>query len=138
MSFSVKMSGLDKLAAKLKKAKASSIKKVVIEAVTDELVSLVLQGFSSSSDPWGKPWDAPKRRDGKPLLDTGRLRNSITGLHGVVGSNVVYAATHNFGDKKRKIPKRTFIPPASKMPKAWRDAMNQAAGDAFLALLGED
>lgn len=55
----------------------------------------------------------------KPLLDTGRLRNSITyrllGSTGVeIGSNTAYAAIHQFGGKagrgrKVGIPARTFI-----------------------------
>jgi len=54
----------------------------------------------------GRPnkWPAPKRRDGQPLLDTGKLKNSIgkqvDGDTVYVGTNVVYAAVHHFGAKK--------------------------------------
>jgi len=69
--------------------------------------------FKDGQDPYGKPWAKLKaatiaaRRKGKgvdqdkPLLDTGRLRNSIAsrpGPSGVqVGSNAAYAAIHQFG-----------------------------------------
>lgn len=47
------------------------------------------------------------------LKDTGRLRNSIRGKSGrrfaEVGTNLVYAATHDFGDPSRNIPKREFM-----------------------------
>ncbi|QFG05165.1 head-to-tail stopper [Bacillus phage 056SW001B] len=59
----------------------------------------------------------PHRAGGKPLLDTGRLKNSvssgdigkITGkrLYISLGSAVKYAAAHNFGYKQ--IPKREFL-----------------------------
>lgn len=66
--------------------------------------------FKASKDPYGVPWRRLARRtiaqrrgkSDKPLLDTGRLRNSITyrliGQHAVeIGSNVEYAAIHQFG-----------------------------------------
>lgn len=59
----------------------------------------------------------PHRAGGKPLNDTGRLRSSVTAgstrrivgkrMYYGMGSNIVYAASHNFGYKK--IPKREFM-----------------------------
>ena len=48
---------------------------------------------------------------------TGRLRSSITsrffdtpeGLLVIIGTNVIYAATHEFGDPDRNIPERSFL-----------------------------
>lgn len=101
----------------------------------------VLLRFQDSTDPWGKPWQGLSqgailsrlrrrkgsfKKDGKisakgqgiamggfqPLLDTGRLRGSITTVvapRGVaVGTNVKYAATHQFG--RGGIPARPFLP----------------------------
>ena len=49
----------------------------------------------------------------KILTDTARLRNSVDweedGNSVAWGSNVIYAATHNFGDEERSIPERQFI-----------------------------
>jgi phage gpG-like protein len=56
--------------------------------IGSSLVDEIKLGFTDSKDPWGAPW-APlsertqamnkgRRRDGQPLLDTGKLRNSMT------------------------------------------------------------
>ncbi len=54
----------------------------------------------------------------KPLLDTGRLRNSVTFRSGAdfaeIGTNVAYGAIHQFGGKagrgrRTTIPARTFL-----------------------------
>ena len=67
----------------------------------------------------GRPkWLPLKSRDGQPLRDTGRLMNSLTReatqTEARVGTNVVYAAIHNFGGKagrgrKVTIPQREFM-----------------------------
>lgn len=51
---------------------------------------------------------------GKILLDTGRLRKSITsqvtsGQQVEIGTNVKYAGPHQFGYEKNKIPARPFL-----------------------------
>jgi phage virion morphogenesis protein len=94
-----------------------------------KLTGILLQGivqrhFRDSQDPDGKTWKelAPatirRRRNKdkgsiKPLIDTGRLMKSINYRVGIdevaVGTNVIYAATHNFGDPSRNIPERKFI-----------------------------
>lgn len=59
-----------------------------------------------------------KKKTAKLLQDTGRLRSSfvyrmLSGNRGVaVGTNVHYAATHEFGDAKRNIPQRRMLPKA--------------------------
>lgn len=54
-----------------------------------------------------------KASSAKILQDTGRLRNSITGVAtsqgAEVGTNLVYAPIHQFGSQKKNIPARTFI-----------------------------
>lgn len=54
----------------------------------------------------------------QPLLDTGRLRNSITSRHdatqAVIGTNVVYAPIHQFGGqagrgRRTNVPARPFL-----------------------------
>lgn len=67
----------------------------------------------------GRPkWLGLAYRSGKPLVDTGHLRNSINQLYdndtALVGTNVVYAAIHNFGgmagrNRKVNIPARPFL-----------------------------
>lgn len=66
-----------------------------------EAVTQVKFGFRESRDPYGVPWKPLKFRKGKPLLDTGRMRNSFTstvtptGFR--LGSNVSYAPHHQDG-----------------------------------------
>lgn len=78
------------------------------------MVSGVKQNFVKGEDPdTGKRWDALKGRSGQPLRDKGRLMRSIhaeksgRGYNAKVsvGTNVKYAATHQFGDPNR-VPKK--------------------------------
>ena len=67
----------------------------------------------------GRPkWLGLKYRNGKPLTDTGALRNSLSELYdndtALVGTNMVYAAIHHFGgmagrNRKVRIPARPFM-----------------------------
>lgn len=87
-------------------------------------------------------------RPHEPLRDTGVLLNSLSvgtfsggtymaprldgGEHQIfelndrgvtVGTNVPYAGSHNYGDKKRGVPARPFIPPPDKVPDVWLERM---------------
>lgn len=59
--------------------------------------------FKTSTDPEGKPWQQTAR-GGKILVLTARLRNSIRARADAsgfaVGTNLIYAARHQFGDKR--------------------------------------
>ena len=67
----------------------------------------------------GRPkWLGLKYRAGKPLSDSGRLKDSFSTLSdndtALVGTNIVYAAIHNFGgmagrNRKVRIPQREFL-----------------------------
>jgi len=78
--------------------------------------------FHEGVDPDGKAWEPSKRaaaaKGGKALVDTGRLRNSISysaaPLEVHVGSNVEYARIHQLGgkagrNKKVNIPARPYL-----------------------------
>ncbi|NVJ90874.1 MAG: phage virion morphogenesis protein [Methylocystaceae bacterium] len=64
------------------------------------LVSQVQDRFREGKGPDGVPWEKAKR-GGQTLVDSGRLRDSVT--HSVdgstvkVGTNVIYAKSHQFG-----------------------------------------
>lgn len=69
--------------------------------------STTMERFKRSKDPTGKRWKTSIRaasEGGKTLIQTAQLRNSIrvksdaSGL--AVGTNLVYAATHQFGDER--------------------------------------
>ena len=67
----------------------------------------------------GRPkWLGIEYRNGKPLIDTGALRDNINQAYdndtALVGTNMVYAAIHNFGgmagrNRKVRIPARPFL-----------------------------
>lgn len=92
----------------------------VLQVYAQDLKTLVDDSFDQSRAPDGSAWAplAPatiaRRRRGssKPLVDTGRLRNSISAvaLNDAlrVGTNVIYAGIQQFGG--RGIPGRPFLP----------------------------
>ncbi|MCW7072060.1 MAG: phage virion morphogenesis protein [Methanophagales archaeon] len=67
-----------------------------------------------------------KRYSAKILLDTGRLRGSITIKKSMlpptvwIGTNIIYARTHQFGDKIRNIDARPFLPTGWTAPLSMR------------------
>lgn len=103
--------------------------KPVMDAGAIDVKKLVDDAFYQSIDPNnGKSWTplqettTSRRRQGpgpkkkkrvhKPLIDTGRLRGSITAVGQdkaiVYGTNVSYAGTHQYGSKH--VPMRRFLP----------------------------
>jgi len=139
------------------KAKLANLAPVYNEIGT-ALVEETRTGFATSTDPYGTPWLPLKMRAGQPLRDTARLMNSITHVadnEGVeVGTNVAYAATHQFGatitpkvapwlvfqgpsgtvfTKQVTVPARPFLPtPEKGIPASWA----QTIFDAIRARLG--
>lgn len=92
----------------------------VMRVISEDLKTFIDSRFESSQSPSGAPWQPLKpatiarRRQGssKPLVDTGRLRNSISARPQKqsleFGTNVVYAGTHQFGHGP--VPARPFLP----------------------------
>ena len=111
-----------------------------------DAVSHTLMAFRRSTDPWGHRW-LPLRpatirrrrgRSSRPLLDTGRLRSSfgyhVSGRRLVIGSDVKYAALHQFGGggsaitdairRRGRVPARPMLPIRGgqvALPRGWRD-----------------
>ncbi|MDO6747210.1 phage virion morphogenesis protein [Gilvimarinus sp. 1_MG-2023] len=60
-----------------------------------------MMNFRRSMDPFGNQWAPITHRKGKPLIDTRRMQNSVhmeaSDEEATVGTNVKYAAVHNFG-----------------------------------------
>lgn len=103
--------------------------------IGSSLVDEIKLGFAESRSPYGAPWKPLKVRVGQPLLDTGKLRNSIT--YRVIRRDAVMigtadfflkAATHQFGSdnawgRRIKVPARPYLPIRNKkaeLPPAWR------------------
>ena len=94
-----------------------------LDQVGRYLVASTLRRFERERAPDGSPWLKSARAlavGGKTLTDTGRLRGSIThtvtdgGRAVEVGSNVLYAAIHQFGGRAGKglratIPARPYL-----------------------------
>ena len=100
--------------------------------IVSSLVDEIRLGFTDSRSPYGVPWkplspatrsaNKGRRRGGQPLLDTGKLRSSITfrllGKQGVEVGTSDYekkAAHHQWGSKKTSgrgsgVPARPFLP----------------------------
>ena len=83
--------------------------RAALDEIGSRLVASTLERFRSESAPHGTPWQQSLRalvQSGQTLQNTGRLRDSIQHVvrgDGVeVGSNVVYAAIHQFGGKTGK------------------------------------
>jgi len=72
-----------------------------LNKIGDDFEARVDQCFADSRDPYGNAWEELKVRDGQPLIDTSRLRNSYSHSVGPLslrlGTNVEYAAVHQFG-----------------------------------------
>lgn len=78
----------------------------LMDEIGSILVASTIDRFEREIDPDGRPWKPSaraKQEHGKTLTDSARLRTSITHRpvrHKVdVGSNVAYAAIHQFGGK---------------------------------------
>lgn len=118
-----------------------------LDTVGNTIVEHVRLGFTESADPYGTPWLPLKNRQGQPLRDTGRLMNSIThrvtGNAVEIGTNVLYAPTHQFGAKqgafgrtKRNgpipwgdIPARPFFPDEVRgLPQDWQASILDVLG----------
>jgi phage gpG-like protein len=94
----------------------------VLSGIGDGIVADAQMRFRDSRDPYGQAWLAlskrtiAQRRKGssKPLLDSGRLRDTITprlvGADAVhVGTNVLYAAIHQFGGVIQHHPQSRLV-----------------------------
>ncbi len=97
---------------------------------------LIDQGFTQRKSPYGLPWKASKRPGAGDLIDTGRLRGSLTikaTREGVsVASSSPYAAVHQYGTTgKRRIPARPYLPNRDVWPAFWAKGFEE---DCLLAV----
>ncbi len=79
-------------------------------AIGEALRTSTVERFDTGKDPEGRPWKnsiRARETSGKTLVKTTQLKNSIhaeTSDKGVaVGTNKIYAATHQFGARNRTI-----------------------------------
>ena len=114
----------------------------VLEGIGEAGVNLVQESFSTSTDPYGRPWQPIKRYyrrlpggrrrlrtpSDRPLLDTGLTRASIraqvTGRTVTIGSPLSYLRYHQGRPQGSPTgyPQRIIVPFASRpLPRAWRE-----------------
>lgn len=150
-----------KLAAwnsRLQAAAAGQFNRRAATGLAAEALTQVQLGFAKGRSPEGAAWKKPVLRAGRPLLDTGRLRNSFTSTASgnliIIRSNVLYAATHQFGAvivprskdalvfkprgadrwyrvKRAVIPARPMLP-LGDLPPIWESAFSDLLNDLFL------
>lgn len=76
-------------------------KQQLLGIIGSVLVTEINESFVTAQDPWGNIWRPLKVRDGNPLRDTGRLKNSINYQlyqdYVEIGTNLIYAPLHQFG-----------------------------------------
>ncbi|WP_270815173.1 phage virion morphogenesis protein [Hungatella effluvii] len=103
----------------LRKMKAfADLDKKRINAVLAEAVrTSTLERFKTEKDPEGKKWTPSVRsrqEGGKTLTKSGIMKNSIRSSAApsgfTVGTNVIYASTHQLGEKGRRITIRAKTP----------------------------
>ena len=114
----IEILGLDTIDRQLQQLMSVN-KTRALEEIGQYVTSEVQQRFARSEDHEGRAWQSLKYRVGKPLVDTGVLRSSIThrilnGNSVEIGTNVTYAAIHNYGGRAGRgrrvsIPKREFM-----------------------------
>ncbi|VFS44631.1 Putative virion morphogenesis protein [Enterobacter cancerogenus] len=106
---------LDKLAARCQHR----------EPLMNKVAGIMLDAVDENFVQGGRPaWKPLKYRDGKPLMNTGRLHGSIEPFadndQAVVGTNVVYARIHQMGGETRP---HIHPPPATKKRCTLTDAL---------------
>lgn len=87
---------LDSLIDGLRRIQDDANRSGLAESLAHSLIDGAHQCFADSADPYGRPWAPLVIRDGKPLLDSGQLRNSIHAAEASavkirIASNAVYS-----------------------------------------------
>jgi phage gpG-like protein len=90
-------------------------RETVARRLATAAIKLMADEFRDSRDPYGRPWRPLRRRVGKPLLNTGRLRAAAgafaQGATIRISIPVEYASYHQYGT--RRIPQRQIVPTAA-------------------------
>lgn len=117
----------------------------VMTEIGETMRQSVTESFETGTDPFGTPWAPLKRRNGRPLVDTGTLKRSFV-MQAMAGSAEVgtaleYAAIHQFGGKAGRnlaavITARPFLPTTT-LPNTWRQDIEGAITRHLRAALGD-
>ena len=128
--------GIERFRSTLREIASSRFREAALQSLAEEARTQIVLGFRDSKSPYDEPWAPLESREGKPLLDTGRLRNSLmpraVGTSLRIDANVAYAAAHQYGTKT--IPRRQFLPDQARglgvrWMRAFRRALVQVTRD---------
>jgi len=130
---------LARIKRQLAAVKSKKLHREVSRQLAHEALTLIADGFRAETDPYGSAWAGLKRRTGRILQDTGRLRNSftvreITASGFRIGSAVQYAAFHQRGNPR--LPRRMMVPRAKRMPRDWARGFHKTAAEVIRAHFG--
>lgn len=134
--------GLQALAQKL--AALPGKRRDLAEAVAEEALYLVQEGFGASTDPYGADW-APKA-DGSKCnlvatcdLRRGWHRKSLSADQTTIGPSVDYGKWHQSGTHHEgggiKMVARKMVPDDGDIPPEWEQAIEEAAAEMLRELL---
>lgn len=128
VSFTGDFKTLEKWASKV--ASAPAVLDDIGENLAEEGIDLIKEGFEKETDPYGRKWAPLKRRKGRILQKTARMKNSYhreyanrTGFK--IGAGVNYAKHHQHGT--RRMVARRMVPNAN-LPAVWRQRFVEVAG----------
>lgn len=125
IKFNLKLNGASSLTNRLGKLKNVDLTPVFSSAGEDLFIG-VQERFDNEKDSDGNPWQRlsaeyeaqlrARQNRIRILQRSGALRRSIVWQSDKksvqIGSNRVYAATHELGDPVRNIPKRSYLKPS--------------------------
>lgn len=130
--------GFDKLQRQLSRVASRDAYAAVKKSIAAEAITQVALGFRNERDPYGDGWMPLKRRRGRILSKTGRLRRSFT-AHVTsdgfkIGSSAHYSAFHQYGTR-RGLPARPMLPLKARGLGDWREPLRKAATVTLRRLL---
>lgn len=120
----------------------------VMKQVAQIVRTSVIRNFEVGGRPKWEPAQRARKEGGMTLVNTGRLRNSITARgyadRAVVGTNVIYAAIHQLGGRtsprviKPKNAKALFWPGAKHPVKSVQHPGSKIPARPYLMVQDED
>ncbi len=137
---------LRRLRDNLRQFATPAAKAEVAQVLSAAAMKLIADEFRKSQNPYGEAWRPLSWRNGKPLLDTGRMRNAIAPRQLANGFRisipVEYAPVHQKGGRTRfalvgrrarvgSIPRRQMLPESDTggLGPIWLDTFNRDVTD---------